>query len=195
MDTTLLLDREKDRFENIIRQLKVLRSELNQDQLSWKPNPKRWSIIECVEHINTACRHYIPEIKKQVEKGSSKPFARDFKPGLLGNYLAKMMEPKPDGFIPGKMKTLKKFEPRNAKSKSTLDPKKVFDECIEHHKRFLDLIERSRHLDINKVRVVSAIGPIIRFKLGDCFRFNTAHHLRHLLQADNVKNDPRFPNS
>ena len=105
--------------------------------------------------------------------------------------MVKMMQPREDGYIHVKMKTLKRFEPD--RSTAPLDKTTVIRECIESHDDLLNLIEQSRDVDINRVRVVSAIGPIIRFKLGDCFRFNTAHHLRHLLQADNVMAESGFP--
>ena len=32
-----------------------------------KPDEKRWSAAECIEHLNNGCKMYIPEIKKALE--------------------------------------------------------------------------------------------------------------------------------
>ncbi len=191
MNATQLLADEGKRTEDIINTLSHQLKELSENQLNWKPSPKKWSILECVEHINTACRHYIPEIRMQISNAPKDLPTDDFRPGILGDYLTKMMQPQANGKIKGKMKTLAKFEPGS--STSTLNSADVFDECIQHHKELLGFIHTSANLNLNKVRVPSAIGPIIRFKLGDCYRFNTAHHQRHLLQAQNVMKAQGFP--
>ncbi|MEQ9299302.1 MAG: DinB family protein [Cyclobacteriaceae bacterium] len=189
MNATQLLKDEGQRTQEIIDTLSNQLKELSESQLNWKPSPKKWSILECVEHMNTACRHYIPEIKKQISAASRDAATDEFKPGLLGNYLTNMMQPQSDGKIKGKMKTISKFEP----TASALISHEVFGECIQHHKELLGFIQESAKLNLNKVRVTSALGPVIRFKLGDCYRFNTAHHQRHILQAQNVMKAQGFP--
>ncbi len=191
MNASQLLKEEAHRAKAIVNELKRLHTDLSQDQLYWKPNQNTWSVVECVEHINTACRHYIPEMTRKIQSAPTNNVEKEFQSGLLGNYLANMMAPKSNGQIKGKMKTLGKFEPRT--KTIDLDARLVFDECIDHHKKLLTLIEKATHVDLNKVRVTSAIGAIIRFKLGDCFRFNTSHHERHLLQARNLTKARGFP--
>lgn len=191
MNTKQLLADEGQRTQDIIDTLSIKLKGLSENQLNWKLNAKKWSIVECVEHINTACRHYIPEIRKQIKAATENRNIKQFKPGILGNYLTNMMQPQIDGKIKGKMKTLSKFEPTS--SATALNSAEVFDECIQHHRDLLCFIEESARLDLNKVRVTSALGPMIRFKLGDCYRFNTAHHQRHLLQAQNVMKAQGFP--
>lgn len=59
---------------------------------------------------------------------------------------------------------------------------------IQHYinlcERFLRLLERAKGKDLNKMMVASSLGPIIRFKAGDAFRFHIAHQQRHFLQLE-----------
>ena len=51
---------------------------------------------------------------------------------------------------------------------------------------FLDLLERARSTDLNRMKVTSSLGPIIQFKAGDAFRFPVAHQVRHMRQVEAV---------
>ena len=46
------------------------------------------------------------------------------------------------------------------------------------------LLEAARTTDLNAMKVASSLGPIIRFKAGDAFRFPVAHQQRHFLQLE-----------
>jgi hypothetical protein len=40
-------------------------------------------------------------------------------------------------------------------------------------------------------KVTSTLGPILRFKVGDAFRFPIAHQQRHMLQIERVLEEVR----
>ncbi len=46
------------------------------------------------------------------------------------------------------------------------------------------LLEIAKRTDLNVMRITSSLGPIIRFKAGDAFRFPIAHQVRHFLQLE-----------
>jgi hypothetical protein len=92
------------------------------------------------------------------------------------------MQPKPDGAITNRMKTLWMFDPPRNQGASS--------ESITHFialcERLLTLLERARRMDLNGLRVTSSLGPIVRFKAGDAFRFVVAHQERHFLQLHRI---------
>ena len=47
-------------------------------------------------------------------------------------------------------------------------------------------LERARTRGLEGEKVTSTLGPILRFKVGDAFRFPIAHHQRHMLQIERV---------
>ena len=78
------------------------------------------------------------------------------------------------------MKTFRKFEPKET------NIEKVFERFIDDQDKLIKWLELSKTVDINKSKITSAIGPIIRFKLGDAFRFLIGHNQRHIIQAKNA---------
>jgi hypothetical protein len=169
-----LIDDTKAIMETVEHKFKPL----NQVDLNFKTNG--WSINECIEHLNTADDHYIDLFEQRLVSGVKIDSEYEFKPGMLGNYFTKSMKPKADGTIPSKMKTLSKFQPKPERISTCID---VF---LKDQIKMLDILEKSRTADLNKLKVHSAIGKIINFKMGDALRFVVAHNQRHILQAENV---------
>ncbi|MEP2024879.1 MAG: DinB family protein [Reichenbachiella sp.] len=152
---------------------------LDQEELNFKPSPEQWSVLECIEHLNIADAHYIAQFDKKL---NTAPVSnnQDFKPGWMGNYFVMSIKPKEDGTIPSPMKTLKKFRPEVNVQYDTLS------KFLEDQDHLIGALEKSKSLDLNKLKITSAIGPIVTFKLGDAFRFLIGHNQRHIIQAQRV---------
>lgn len=146
--------------------------------LTWKANPTSWNILECLEHLNLYGDFYLPEIERRIKQTNSKADT-EFKSGFLGNYFAKSMLPKEKL---NKMKTFKGKNPLN----TTLE-KKVMNKFINQQIKLLDLLNQSRNVSLNKVKIQTSISSFIRLKLGDTFQFLINHIIRHLHQIDRIK--------
>ncbi len=79
------------------------------------------------------------------------------------------------------MKTFKDKNPLNA----NLD-KTVIDKFINQQISFLDLLNQSRNVSLNKIKIQTSISGLIRLKLGDTFQFFINHVIRHLNQIDRI---------
>ncbi|MFY0628074.1 MAG: DinB family protein [Reichenbachiella sp.] len=153
--------------------------DLGDEMINLKPTADQWSVIECIEHLNIADAHYLHHF--EVELGKAELSKKDiFKPGFLGNYFVNAMKPRPDGKIPSPMKTLRKFRPDVTKQYDTID------RFLKDQDKLLDLLEKSSSFNLNKIKITSALGRIITFKLGDAFRFVIAHNQRHVKQMKNT---------
>lgn len=148
------------------------------DTLIWKENEVSWNILECLEHLNLYGNFYLPQIEYKIKVSDIKPEI-DFKSGLLGNYFAKSMLPK-DKL--NKMKTFKDKNPLN-----TALEKHVIDEFINQQIKLLNLLNQSRNVSLNKVKISISISRIIKLKLGDTFQFLINHIIRHLKQIDRIE--------
>ena len=62
----------------------------------------------------------------------------------------------------------------------------VFREFFQHQHKLLQLLDVARRRNLNSVYVPAAFSKLIRFKLGDAFRFLIAHEQRHMIQARNA---------
>ncbi|MFY0652411.1 MAG: DinB family protein [Cyclobacteriaceae bacterium] len=142
-----------------------------------KPGKDSWSALECLEHINIANGHYLKQFESMMADVATSPDVDDFQSGFLGNYFVKMMVPRKDRSIPSPMKTFKKFLPSMETDISVLD---VF---IADQKQLLQVLKECEKLDLNRIKITSAIGSILRFRLGDALRFIIGHADRHIIQA------------
>ncbi len=177
---TMLQELERD-VQEAIRQVEQEFKPLNLSQLQWVPAPGKWSINDCLEHLNIYSRYYQPRIRKQVEQGGTQP-KDSFSAGYFGEMMM-VMKPLPDGTIRKPMSTLGSYNP----AKQTQKNERALEEFLGHLKDLLALLKLARTVNLEKHRITSTLGIILRFKLGDTYRFHIAHIQRHLLQASRVK--------
>lgn len=168
-----------EQTRQIINQVERLKK-YNLHTLTWKKNQNSWSILECLEHLNLYGDFYLPQIEEKIKNSNTKMDV-EFKSGFLGNYFAKSMLPKEKL---NKMKTFKDKNPLNAKLE-----KNVMDEFINQQIRLLDLLNQSRNVSLNKVKIETSISSLIRLKLGDTFQFFINHIIRHLNQIDRIQTE------
>lgn len=62
----------------------------------------------------------------------------------------------------------------------------VINKFINQQKECLELIEKSKQISLTKTKTTISISKLLKLRLGDTFRFITAHNERHLLQAENM---------
>lgn len=152
-------------------------SSLSNEKLNCRAEKDSWSILECFEHLNLYGDFYIPEIKQRIEKSRTNP-KENFRSGILGNYFAKSMLPKEKL---NKMKTFKDKNPIGSK----LD-KKTIERFISQQEQILNLLDKSREIDLNKTKTAISITNLIKLKIGDTFRVVIYHNERHLEQANKL---------
>jgi len=139
----------------------------------------RWSILECLEHLNLYGDFYLVEIEKRILQNQHR-HAATFKSGLLGNYFAKLMEVKKDGKIT-KMKSPKDKNPENTSLSVT-----TISRFLKQQDQLISLLHQCRTLDLTKIKTGISLTNLIQLRLGDTLRFYTYHVERHVLQANDV---------
>ena len=177
MQSEKLIQTLLEQTRQIINQAEKLQS-YNLNTLTWKENEISWSILECLEHLNLYGDFYLPQMESKIKNSTTKTDL-EFKSGILGNYFAKSMLPKEKL---NKMKTFKDKNPLNA----NLD-KTVIDKFINQQIKLLNLLNQSRNVSLNKVKIQTSISSIIKLKLGDTFQFFINHIFRHLKQIARIQ--------
>ena len=172
-----LLDELKTTTNNNLDFAKYLLDQ-SDETLNFRTSQDSWSILECLEHLNFYGKFYLPEIEKRMNESQFPIKKSDFKSGILGNYFANMMLPKEKL---NKMKTLKTANPIHKQLN-----KSVIDEFINQQNKMLELLEKSKIIDLEKTKTSISISKLIKLKLGDTFRFVIYHNLRHIKQAENI---------
>lgn len=166
-----------EQTRRIINQAEQLKT-FDLNTLTWKANQTSWSILECIEHLNLYGNFYLPQIENQLKNSNTKADPV-FKSGILGNYFAQSMLPKEKL---NKMKTFKDKNPLNAKLDKT-----VIDKFLNQQIELLDLLNQSRNVSLNKVKIQTSISRLIKLKLGDTFQFFIHHNIRHLKQIERIE--------
>lgn len=165
---------------------KALFDELSVEQKLWKPAPKVWSVAECFDHLVITADLYHPRIEGALDDLRETP-AAEAKP-----FKARWLQGKFIGTIGPqarrKLKTFKSFQPAT----SDPDVAGVEQAFLARQDGLGDFIRKADGCDLNAGRVISPL-KILRFTLGEAFWLVTAHALRHLLQAQNMRRLEGFP--
>lgn len=172
-------------IENLLDQTEIVLKKAIEWQLiphstfALRPTSESWSANECLQHLNSYGRFYLPAIESVLSRSEKRESSTQFSPGWLGNYFTKLMMPGTDGKPSTKMNSPKDHAP-----KTIIESRLVISEFIDQQEKLLALLNTAKKFDLNAVKVGISIAPIIKLKLGDVFRFMIAHQVRHILQAE-----------
>ena len=164
--------------DEILRQLDFTRSleEISDETLNLKIDAKSWSVLECFEHMNLAMIIYLNQFK----------MINNFRPsdglihfGIKGKFFAEGIRPK-NNQISYKMKTFKKLTPTSHLGGS------VIKGFINNSTWVLDFIKANKSHDLNKIKVKTALGPLVKLNVAEALSFVIAHNERHIWQINNV---------
>ncbi len=160
-------------------------SALDTAQLIKAPNTKAWSALEIIEHLNIAYQLYVAKIDTALAHlPSVENTDTTFKVRWWQRFVIEGTRPKRNK-RKMKMKTLKRFEPilaTNQLDRAAIA--EVFSRFEQLHQHFKNAILESRSKNTSKLKISSAIGPIVSFYLPECFEFLLAHIERHMLQIE-----------
>lgn len=179
-----LIDQLKARLDFIIAQVKPYQ-ELNDDVLNHKESAEKWSILECLEHLNLYGDFYLKELEERMLAAQPAPLVTKFKSGWLGNYFATSILPNEDGTLKSSMKTFKDKDPVNVSSDLS---RTVVQRFLKQQERFMELLEMAAQYNLTKVRTrITILQSIKLLRLGDTFRFVINHEYRHIFQAERAR--------
>jgi len=174
-------------IDAVKREGQALVSGLSQAQLNWRPGPERWSIAECLVHLNIAVTKTLPAFDRAIERARSRGLVGrgPFHYSWFANWMVRSMEPPPKR----RMKTFKIFlVPPGA----THSAGQVLPEFLRVRDQLAERVRQADGLDLRRPRVVSPVTPLLRMPLGAYFAFVIAHDRRHLWRARQVREAPGF---
>jgi hypothetical protein len=181
-----LLSEYLDQLDTIRRDARELAGGLTHRQLNWRPDERRWSVGQCLDHLTRTLRLYLGGIERMMEASRARKARgeKGFSDGILAGWLIRTMEPPPSLRI----RTFGKAQPS-----PTLDPARVLAEFEAAHARLAELITSADGTSLVHARMPSPFVGIMRFTLRQAFAVNLAHARRHLWQARQVAVHPSFP--
>ena len=170
----------QDQLRTLIRRALQVGEGLGAEDFDRRPDPDRWSVAECLDHVNETARVYLPVLTEAIEDARAGGIARRQGDGrtLLGRIVVRMQEP-PARF---RTRTFEVLEPTRGLERGT-----VLEEFETLHEEIIVRINESGGLDRKKIRIRSVLDPRLRLSLGDWFAFLAAHGRRHVWQAERVR--------
>ena len=166
-------------FEEATESAQHLVEGLSRDQLEWKEGPDRWSIAECLSHLNVTADQYYPAIDRSMRRARERGLLGKgpFRHGFLMNRFIAMLEPPPGRSF----KAPQNFRPR---ARNLADEVGTF---FVHQEAIMKRVRQADGLDLARVKLVSPASRLLRMSLGQCFAFLATHERRHLWQSARVK--------
>lgn len=162
---------------------------LSEAQFNWRPGPGRWSVAECLVHLNTAVTVTLPAFDRAIEAGVAKrPTGQGtgpFRYGWFSRWMVRSMEPPPKR----KMPTFKIFEVPADATHALAEVLPAFAAVRDH---LAERVRRADGLDLRAVRVISPVNRLLRLPLGAYLQFVIAHDRRHIWQARQVRGASAF---
>jgi hypothetical protein len=181
---TLELQAMLDQLDAIKRDGVAVASGLNEVQFNWHPGKGRWSIADCLQHLNVGVTKALPAFDDAIAKGRAEGqlASGPFKYGWFSRMVVGSMEPPPKF----RMKA-----PAMIRVPSTVSYRAA--ELLPEFTRVRDelalRVRQAEGLDLARVRTISYVNRLLRLPLGAYFQFILAHDRRHLWQARQVRAD------
>ncbi|MBK5295082.1 MAG: DinB family protein [Acidobacteriia bacterium] len=159
---------------------------LNTAQFNWSPSPGAWSILQCLDHLNTINHMWLNVLGGAVQRGRSAGALHPgpYSYGLLGRFFLRLIQPGSKR----KFKAPAAFQP-----KANLNPEAVLSKWLESHDKMTKLLGEANGLDLRGIKVGLPALEWVKLNLGIGFWVMTAHDRRHLQQMREVRNNPGFP--
>ena len=174
-----------DQFDTVQARLHKLGDDLTETRWAERADPVRWSVAECVAHLNLFGRAFLPLLREALEEASNRdepPPAR-YRRDFLGWMLSLMMGPvaRIGRFRLGAVRTAPEFVPERGLPKAQLIAE--FDRL---QKEQTGLVREADGRPINRVWVTSPFDQRLRYNLYSTFVILPKHQLRHVVQAERI---------
>jgi DinB superfamily len=153
-------------------------SGLTAEQIARRSDPGKWSIAECLAHLNITAATVQKIMQRGIEQAKQqKRFGEGpFSIGPKGRLLMWIAEPPPKFRIRA---------PKNVQPPAAIDdPQQLLPAFMKAQDEWERLMRVQEGLDLAKIKVGQGI---FRMRLAAALPWMMAHQRRHLLQAENVK--------
>lgn len=180
--TTQFIAEQGQKLKHIIDTVNEESKGLEEQILNRQEGDNKWSMLQCIEHLSLANGIYVDNIQSALTMADKDTQSDLFKSHWKGDMFTKMIAPKANEEIKTKMKTMKTMHPQ-----SQLNAAETIRKFNDVHLKLIELLNKSGEYNLNKVKVPTALGSMVKLRLGDAFRFLIAHAERHLIQLKRIK--------
>lgn len=172
-------------FEAIAREAHDGFGGFDEQQLNWKPDARRWSVAQCLDHLLTIDRQMFDAMDAAMDPSRRRTLVQRVPvlPGFFGRTMVRSLGPQ----------VTRKFSApkRTAPSTSAIDPA-IVGTFIYHQAESARRVAGFGAKDAERVIMRSPFAPI-PYSVLDACRIVCAHERRHFEQAKRVVAEAMFP--
>jgi hypothetical protein len=158
---------------------------LSIDQLRWRPDPARWSIAECLDHLNLTLHLCLPRVNAAAAAGRRQRCSWSGQPRYERPEIDALTSMEPPVTSPV-------VAPRSLIPAAAVDLEQLVSQFHEYRDRYADTVRGVSGLDISRILLVEPIVPCI-CSIGATLAYLAAHDRRHMWQSERVRHSSRFP--
>jgi hypothetical protein len=167
-----------DELRNAQAHLHRLAAAVPAERWAERSNPSRWSVAECVAHINLTSHGFRSPVERalnegrQQKDGTSASYRRD----PLGWFLWRIMAP-PVQLV--RVKTTPSFVPQ-----STPPAAQLLAEFDHLQQEQIGWVRAADGLPLGRLWIASPFNPRVKYNLYSCLSILPRHQERHIWQAE-----------
>lgn len=171
-------------YESAEARLRRLAAEVPDGWWVRRADPARWSIAECVAHLNLTAEAYLPLIREGTAqaRGIGRKAPARYRRDPAGWLLWRLGGPP----VRHRVRTTARFIPEALVSEAGL-----LERFARLQAEQIEAVRAADGLPLGRVRVTSPFDARIRYNLYSCLTIQPPHQHRHLWQAEQVLEELR----
>jgi hypothetical protein len=175
-----------DFFDQLTNQVLALRvashqrlRPLNNDQLNRRPGYDKWSVGQCLEHLNILSGYYLPLVKVRLKMAQANGSAasQSVRSGWLGRRFTSAARQDDDS--EKVFRVPKQYAPTGVRVTGT-----VVEAFTRQLDELLRLLLLARQVDAGAIRVPNPLHPWLKLRLTDVLETLVANYKRYMQQAE-----------
>lgn len=170
--------------EAVSREAERLRTELSDDQLTWRPDETTWSVADVFEHVRKINKAYGRRLEEALVRAA--PGDAPFRPGLLARVYLWAISPDTRVKLPAPPRSRPERVPTGGGAGA-------LDRFLKQQEVLLAHLHAADGKDLNTGRFASPIFSAFRLSVGEGLTGLVVHEQRHLRQARQLTERPDFP--
>ncbi len=180
------LEKLQREFDALTRQAQEVTHNLSEDQFNWRSFGNRWSIAECLAHMNLQGSDLLPAMDKAINQARANALFSwgPFKITWRGRWFINGAEPP----VRWRRRAPERHAPPQGQAINVVLPG-----LLDLHRRIVEMMHAANGLDLARIKVAPPIGPLMSLNLLELFMYLAAHERRHIEQAWQVRYHDNFP--
>jgi hypothetical protein len=184
--TTLSPDEISGGLEDIARDAEATFGGLTVQQLNWRPDPSRWSVAQCFDHLVTINGLMFRAAEGALNGSQARTVWQRLPllPGVVGRVMIRSLSPN----------TTRKFTaPPQARPAASDIAGDIIRRFVQHNREAAASARKLNEARVASTIMTSPFLEYITYSVLDAWRLVVAHERRHFEQARRVTQTPGFP--